>query len=85
MKIMNLYLTLRYLRDEFKKNPSEELKEQILLTDQKLRDKIIVTERDHQIFLDAINNPPEPNEELIKLNKGYKEFLKGTKIKRKKY
>lgn len=50
-----------------------------------MRDKIILTERDKQTFLDAINNPPEPNEELIKLNKGYKEFLKGTKIKRKKY
>ena len=104
MEVMNLYLTLRYLRDEYKANPSEELKEQILLTDKKLRDlenrlsiiytldKMILTERGHQTFLDAINNLPEPNEELINLNKEYKEFLqgtkkieKGTKIKRKKY
>ena len=78
MEVMNLYLTLRYLRDEFKNNPSEELKEQILLTDKKLRDienslpiiytqdELILTEKDKQIFLDAINNPPEPNEELMK-------------------
>ena len=87
---------LRALRDEYKANPSKELKEQILLTDKKLRDienslpiiytqdELILTERDKQIFLDAINNPPEPNEELMKLYKGYKEFLQGTKKIEKK-
>ena len=91
MEVMNLYLTLRYLRDEFKKNPSEELKEQILLTDKKLRDienslpiiytqdELILTERDKQIFLDAINNPPKPNEELMK----YKD-IKLNNVKKKK-
>ena len=36
--------------------------------------KLLVTQQDKEVFLEALINPPEPNEALIKARKNYNEF-----------
>jgi len=38
-------------------------------------EKIIASEKDKQLFFDAVNNPPEPNEKLMNAAKKYFEML----------
>lgn len=51
---------LRVLRDEYKANPSEELKEQIYLLDKKLRD---IDKSQARYYRPIGNYTPDPNEE----------------------
>lgn len=48
----------------------------IEITEYSSNEPILMTERDLQVFFDAINNPKPPSENLKRLYEKYKEYLK---------